>query len=122
MIYAATNAGLYRLDASTDTGRAGESRLEPKGFVLLQNTPNPFNPSTVIGFELASPMQVGLAVYSVSGQKVRQLASGQVISAGQHTFTWDGRDDAGTPVSSGVYLYRLEAGETVQTKRMLLIK
>jgi hypothetical protein len=93
----------------------------PQVFTLFQNTPNPFNPSTVIGFGLASDMPVRLAVYSVDGQKVRELVSGQ-MSAGRHSVVWDGRDDAGQTVSSGVYLYRLEAGGKSEARRMLLVR
>ncbi len=93
----------------------------PQVFTLFQNAPNPFNPSTVIGFDLASDMPVRLAVYSAAGQKVRELVSGH-MSAGQHSVAWDGRDDTGQPVSSGVYLYCLEAGGRSETRKMLLIR
>ena len=93
----------------------------PQVFTLFQNAPNPFNPSTMIGFDLASPLPVRLTVYSAAGQKVRELASGQ-MGAGRHSVAWDGRDGTGTPVSSGVYLYRLEAGGRSETKRMLLLR
>jgi len=93
----------------------------PKVFTLFQNTPNPFNPSTVIGFGLASDMPVHLAVYSASGQKVRKLLSGQ-MSAGKHSVIWDGRDDTGQTVSSGVYLYRLEADGRSETRKMMLMR
>ena len=75
----------------------------------------------MIGFDLASEMPVHLAVYSASGQKVRKLVSGQ-MSAGSHSVAWDGRDDSGQPVSSGVYLYRLEAGGKSEMKKMLLVR
>ena len=75
----------------------------------------------MIGFDLASPLPVRLAVYSVNGRKVRDLISGY-MSAGHHSIAWDGLDGAGTPVSSGVYLYRLEAGGRSETKRMLLLR
>jgi len=93
----------------------------PQVFTLFQNAPNPFNPSTVIGFDLASPLPVRLAVYSAVGQKVRELVSGH-MSAGRRSVVWNGRDDAGQPVSSGVYLYLLEAGGRCETKRMLLLR
>jgi flagellar hook assembly protein FlgD len=93
----------------------------PHVFILFQSAPNPFNPSTVIRFGLASDMPVRLAVYSASGQKVRELASGR-MNAGKHSVVWDGRNDAGQTVSSGVYLYRLEAGGRSETKRMLLLR
>lgn len=93
----------------------------PHVFTLSQNAPNPFNPSTVIRFDLAVETPVRLGIYSAAGQKVRELASGR-MGKGRHTIAWDGRDDAGTPVSSGVYLFRLEAGGRSEAKRMLLLR
>ncbi len=75
----------------------------------------------MIGFGLASDMPVHLAVYSASGRKVRKLVSGH-MRAGRNSIAWDGRDGAGQPVSSGVYLYRLEAGGRSETRKMLLIR
>ncbi len=88
---------------------------------LLQNFPNPFNPSTSIRFQLASEGSVRLAIYNLKGQLVRVLSDGH-RSRGSHTVTWDGLDASGDPVSSGVYLYRLQAGGKVQSRRMLLLK
>jgi hypothetical protein len=88
---------------------------------LLQNFPNPFNPSTSIRFQLASEGSARLAVYNLKGQLVRVLSDGP-RSRGSHTVTWDGLDASGNPVSSGVYLYRLQAGGKVQSRRMLLLK
>ena len=120
-VFAATNDGLYRLDNATGVSQAGESTTEPIPFTLAQNAPNPFNPSTVIGFELNSDMPVRLTLYSATGQTIRELMSGS-LRAGRHAVTWDGRDKAGLPVSSGLYFYRLEAGGQVQARRMLLLK
>ncbi len=92
----------------------------PQEFVLHQNFPNPFNPSTMIEFELLEPDTVALTVYNVMGQTVRKLVSGQV-AAGFHTVAWDGRDDSGMSVSAGVYLYRLSTGGQSVTKKMLLL-
>jgi hypothetical protein len=92
----------------------------PESF-RLSNTPTPFNPSTVIGFGLASPLPVRLAVYSAAGQRVRELVCGR-MSAGHHSVVWDGRNNAGTPVSSGVYFYRLEAGGRSETRKMMLMR
>jgi flagellar hook assembly protein FlgD len=75
----------------------------------------------VIGFSLAAPLPVRLSVYSAAGQKVRELASGR-MSAGRHSIAWDGRDEAGQPVSSGLYLYRLEAGGKSETRRMMMVR
>jgi flagellar hook assembly protein FlgD len=64
---------------------------------------------------------VRLSVFSAAGQKVRELTTDR-MGAGRHSIAWDGRDDSGQPVSSGVYLYRLEAGGRSETKRMMLIR
>jgi hypothetical protein len=121
VIYAATNDGLYRLDGLTVFVNTKESRTYPDGFTLRQNTPNPFNPFTTISFQLPRPGAVNLSVYSITGQKVRTLVSSK-LSAGTHSVSWDGQDDAGGPVSSGVYLSRLESGGKALTGKMLLIK
>ena len=87
IIFAATDDGLYRLDESSGIEHIGESRSEPVPFTLAQNVPNPFNPSTVIGFELRSAMPVRLTIYSLTGQKVRELVSG-AMRAGGHSVAW----------------------------------
>jgi hypothetical protein len=88
---------------------------------LEQNSPNPFNPTTAIRFSLGSRENVTLAVYDLGGRLVRTLASGS-REIGSHTVTWDGRDNAGRPVSSGVYFYRLDAGKFSDTRKMVLLK
>ncbi|MCH7550057.1 MAG: T9SS type A sorting domain-containing protein [Candidatus Krumholzibacteriota bacterium] len=93
----------------------------PSPAVLRQNFPNPFNPSTTISFELSIPSTVVLTVYDMVGRKVRVLSAGP-RAAGQHAVGWDGMNDSGVRVSSGVYLYRLRAGDFVQTKKMTLLK
>ncbi len=89
--------------------------------VLGQNYPNPFNPTTSIGFELSQSADVVLSVYNVTGQLVKTLATG-TLQAGAHTVSWDGRNELGAVVPSGVYLYRLEAGDFTHTKQLLLLK
>jgi hypothetical protein len=84
--------------------------------VVLGNSPNPFNPSTDISFDLPTASQVSLEVYNVTGQKVATLVD-DLLAAGRHTVTWDATDFA-----SGVYLYRLTAGDFVETRKMVLIK
>jgi hypothetical protein len=93
----------------------------PSEFALSQNYPNPFNPETNIEFSLPSTSEVNLSVYNVLGRRVRQLAGG-VFPAGSHTVVWDGTDDYGRPVASGLYLYRLSAGPNTQTRKMMLLK
>lgn len=83
--------------------------------------PNPFNPSTTITFSLPETGRAELAVYSLTGQKIRTLLSGQ-MRAGTRAVGWDGCDNSGLPVSSGVYYSRLKMGERVATGRMTLVK
>lgn len=89
---------------------------------LLGNFPNPFNPTTTIVYELSSPAAVRLAVYDVAGRLVRTLDHGTLQSAGRHDVRWDGRDDQGRGVASGMYVYRLDGGQAQQAGRMLLVK
>ena len=89
-------------------------------FFLYQNYPNPFNPDTVIEYSLENESYVKLNIYNITGQMIRSLCAGHE-KQGIHRITWDGRDDSGNPASSGVYLYRLEAGNFTQTRKMLLL-
>jgi hypothetical protein len=93
----------------------------PIEYSLAQNYPNPFNAGTVITFALPQRSVVTLTVYNVLGQKVRTLAD-RSYSAGEQSVAWDGRDDRGTEVSSGVYFYRLNCDTGTITKKMLLLK
>jgi hypothetical protein len=88
---------------------------------LSQNVPNPFNPSTQIGYELGEAGEVTLAVHNVLGQSIRVLVKGRQ-AAGTHRVQWDGLDDRGRPVSTGTYIYRLTRDRYVETKRMLLVR
>jgi hypothetical protein len=91
------------------------------GASLAQNTPNPFNPTTLIRYELSDREHVMLAVYDASGQLVRRLVD-EVRPLGKNEAVWDGRSDAGTPVGSGVYFYRLTAGKFAESRKMVLLK
>lgn len=93
----------------------------PTAFALLQNYPNPFNPSTQIAYDLASPRHVSLRIFNTMGQVVKTLVDGEQ-SAGRYTITWDGTSEAGTRVTSGVYLYVIKAGNFVQSRRMTVLK
>ena len=91
------------------------------GTVLYQNAPNPFNPTTVIRYDLAASGSVSLAIYDPAGRKVRTLVR-ETLTAGPRETTWDGRDDAGDPVASGVYFYRLEADGARQSRKLVIIR
>jgi len=88
---------------------------------FLQNYPNPFNPTTTINYRLPENGKVKLTVYNLKGQKVKQLISDQ-LSAGKHSIVWDGRDDNGKSVSSGIYFYKLKTANFEKTKKMILMK
>ncbi len=99
--------------------RSGE--LVPTDFTLSQNYPNPFNPTTTIRFGLPNAAQVELAIYNIVGQKVKLLVR-DYHQAGHHEAEWQGTDDEGRPVASGVYFYRLTSEGVNETRKMLLLK
>jgi hypothetical protein len=93
----------------------------PKDFSLDQNYPNPFNPSTTISYGLPKDSHVRLQIYNIKGEIVRELVNAEQF-AGIHTVNWDGRSEAGVRVPSGVYFYKIEAGEFSSIKKMILAK
>jgi hypothetical protein len=101
--------------------RAFQTGTVPQGFVLQQNYPNPFNSSTVIRYSVPAAGAVDLAVYDLLGQRVAQLVGGR-RDAGDYATAWDGRDDQGQTVASGLYLYRLQAGRVQVTRRLALVQ
>ncbi|MGB7061078.1 MAG: T9SS type A sorting domain-containing protein [Candidatus Zixiibacteriota bacterium] len=98
-----------------------EGALTPKDFELHQNYPNPFNNETVVKFNLRRSTEVSLAIYNILGQRVRTLVEGR-LAAGSQIVSWDGKDDKGNDLSSGIYFYQLKAGEMSETKRLVLLK
>ena len=97
------------------------SETVPGMTALFGAEPNPFNPATKLSFDIASSGHVRLKVYDTAGRLVATLVN-EYCYAGNHDVIWDGRDNAGRMSSAGVYLYRLEAGGFVQTKRVTLVK
>ena len=107
----------------TPTAVAEQTTGVPETFRLHGNWPNPFNASTTIAFDVARTAPVRLVVYDVLGRRVRVLHSGETLTAGQYRTAWNGRDDEGRPAASGVYLYRLIAGEDfTAVGRMALVR
>jgi hypothetical protein len=98
-----------------------EDVVVPRSLELTGNYPNPFNPMTVISFALPAGQDVQLAVFDVRGQRVRTLVD-EALPAGFHEVTWQGRDDGGRTVSSGIYFYRLIAGGESRVAKMTLLK
>ena len=107
--------GWFALPSAAFPGRA-----VPERFELGANYPNPFNPSTIIPYQLPAPMHVRLAVFNVLGQRIATLVDG-ARPAGSHTATWEATDAGGRAVAAGVYLYRLSGSGRHMTRRMVLI-
>jgi hypothetical protein len=104
----------------------GSSPVVPSSFTLYQNYPNPFNPDTRIEFDIKHEgggriENVKLDIYNILGQHVKTLVD-YAVTAGHHSVGWDARDNDGRPVSTGIYLYRLQVGDKAQTRKMLLLK
>lgn len=119
--YAAMYLDEIRLQgAATPTAILDESTL-PSTFSLAQSYPNPFNSETVIDFVVPAEDRVRLRIYNLSGQVVTDLVDESLV-AGAHQIQWDAHNDAGQPVASGVYLYRLEAGERVTSRKLMLLR
>jgi flagellar hook assembly protein FlgD len=95
--------------------------VTPKSYNLAQNFPNPFNPSTTIKYDMKDKGLVTLKVYNVAGQLVRTLAN-SVKNAGSYTVAWDGKNDRGGSVASGIYFYKMETKDFSQTKKMVMLR
>jgi len=101
----------------------GNERLATviKTFALLQNYPNPFNPSTTIEYQLPKTGNVEIKIFSINGQLVKTLESTHQI-AGTHSFVWDGKNNGGQTVTSGLYVYQVAFENSMLAKKMLFIK
>ncbi len=99
----------------------GDLRALPQDFGLDQNVPNPFNPTTTISYQLAEQAHASLVIYNVLGQEVRTLVN-EALDAGFYTADWDARDEHGRQLASGIYIYRIQAGNFAQIRRMMLLK
>ena len=100
----------------------GSENLVPATYRLHPNRPNPFNPSTTIAYDLPEASPVRLEIFDVAGRRVRLLLAAPHASAGTHETVWNGRNDLGETVGTGVYFYRLQAGPYVESARMTLVK
>ena len=101
--------------------RVKKAQALPQIAALHQNFPNPFNPSTEIRFDIPTARDVKLRVYNQLGQTVRTLVDNR-MKAGTYALEWDGQDQMGRSVASGVYFYNLEAGDFNQIRKMTLVK
>ncbi|MFC1486035.1 T9SS type A sorting domain-containing protein, partial [Candidatus Latescibacterota bacterium] len=115
------------VDVSDRTGNTCQAVLEarvepaPGQFSVSQNVPNPFNPRTLIPFNVSSELRVSVEVYDILGRRIAVLADG-IFAPGTHQVVWWSRDSSGRPVSSGIYFYRVCAGDMVVTKKMVLMR
>lgn len=112
---------MYSLDLNTLPGVASVSGREPAEVVNLANHPNPFISATTVTFALSGPSEVSLDVYDLAGRKVKSLSSGR-RAAGDHRVAWDGTNDRGRRVASGVYFLRLDTGRGVATRHLNLVR
>ncbi|MFC1725836.1 T9SS type A sorting domain-containing protein [candidate division KSB1 bacterium] len=121
LVAAATHGtGIFTttIETSVDDDITGS----PDNFRLKQNYPNPFNMETVIEFDLPKPGNVNIIIYNELGQHVRTLVYNKQYSAGTHKAVFNGRDDSGNLLSSGLYFYRIKTGNNVKTHKMVLLK
>lgn len=93
----------------------------PAGLGLGQNVPNPFNPTTTISYSVPKAGEAKLVIYNQAGQVVRTLIDG-TVTAGQHRVVWNGTDNSGRAVATGVYVYRLSTDDGVKVRRMTMVK
>lgn len=112
--------GRIQVDQSVDVENQGGPTL-PRGFELSQNHPNPFNASTLISYALPYSGEVTLAIYNILGQPVRVYREGWQ-TAGGHSIVWDGKNESGDLAGSGIYFYRLQAGELALVRKMMFVK
>ena len=110
-----------RADTTVITGIGDGGVQVPKEFALYQNYPNPFNPTTTIRYDVKQATEVKLVIYNMLGQEVRTLVNNRQ-DAGYKTVVWDGLNNRGSRVASGIYIYRLQAGDFVQARKMILMK
>jgi subtilisin family serine protease len=111
------------ISIAVELGTVGisEDELLPATFAVSRNYPNPFNPTTTIDYQLPQASVVKLEIYNVLGQKVRTLVNGS-MQPGRYQAVWDAHNDAGTPVGSGIYIYRFEAENYKNVQKMILLK
>jgi hypothetical protein len=121
LFLATLGAGVYRYQSILTNIETVDNSQIYKSILIYQNYPNPFNPSTTISFDLPTECIVSLNIYDLTGRRIKTLTSTQ-YPAGSHQIQWDGRDDRGNSVSTGIYVYRILAGEYRQSRKMMLLK
>ncbi len=105
----------------SNVGIREENSMYTNGLLVQQNHPNPFTHNTVIRYELANQEHVTIVIYNLSGQKIKTLIA-QNQQSGNHTVVWDGKDETGREVSSGIFSYRVETSRYAINKKLVLVK
>ncbi len=113
--------GQPAIDLGRVVASGSDITVLPEEYRLLSNRPNPFNATTEISFDIPEEAEVTLGIYDVEGKLIQTLTNG-TMGAGNHSFIWDGKDISGNTVTSGIYLYKLQAGDFSDTRRMMLVK
>ncbi len=115
-----SNGDSWEVDLQSSLGLDNEHQL-PSEYVLQRNFPNPFNPTTVIRYEIPEQSRVVMTILDILGRRIATLDN-SIQDAGYKSVVWDGSNELGKQVASGVYLYRIEAGEFTQTRKMILMR
>ena len=115
------SGGLFQAFPGASLGVETETSVIPDGLIVMQNYPNPFSHTTEIYYGLPNRDYVTIEVYNLSGQKIRTLIA-QNQQAGYHTVVWDGRDETGQEVSSGIFSCKVKTGKYIMTRKMILMK
>ena len=119
---------IFANDRIVNTGTNGEIQFSeampeiiPENFALFHNYPNPFNANTQIEFQLPQSAQVSIIIYNLRGNEIRTILN-ENTPAGSYCVTWDGKDNHGTVMSSGIYMVQLKSDGFVQCKKMIMMK
>jgi hypothetical protein len=113
--------GPNRVWLNTTVTSVSDDECIPENFKLLQNFPNPFNPTTVIGYQLSNDNIIKLKIYNTLGREVKTLVD-SFQSAGENSVVWNGTDNSNNPVCSGVYFYSLISDASIVQKKMILMR
>ena len=107
--------------SESDVSVVEPTDMLPSRLSLIQNYPSPFNPETRISFKLAEKSHVSITIYDMLGRNIKTLIN-QTQDAGYRSVIWDATNDYGKPVSAGIYLYQIQAGEYISTKKIVMLK
>ena len=107
--------------SESDVSVVEPTDMLPSRLSLIQNYPTPFNPETRISFKLAEKSHVSITIYDMLGRNIKTLIN-QTQDAGYRSVIWDATNDYGKPVSAGIYLYQIQAGEYISTKKIVMLK